>query len=280
LKPSSNDFIQSTITEYFRLSLNLSNLYKSWSAPPSPLRTTFSTMASRFSGLRLIRQDPFECLVSFITSQNNNIPRITSLLSRLRQHYGTKIGEDEEKESHFSFPTPGQLANATESQLREMGFGYRAKYIANLSKSVEERGGRAWLESLRTRDRSDAKAALVELQGVGPKVADCICLFALDKLEVVPVDTHVRAIASRFMKLPERKSVTKEVCEKIQAMFIESFGEMAGWAHTILFANELKEFKIELEDKENIENVVVKKKGGKKRKEIQRKRVVKKKAKR
>jgi N-glycosylase/DNA lyase len=122
--------------------------------------------------------------------------------------------------------------------LKELGFGYRAKYIVGSARMVKEKGGENWLMGLRQLSKEEAKNELITLPGVGPKVADCIALFSLDHLGVVPVDTHVWKMANKFMASATIKgaSPTPKLHSEINAFFIEKFGDKAGWAHTILFS--------------------------------------------
>ena len=166
----------------------------------------FAALAAHLPGCRMLQQEPLECLFSFICSSNNNIARIGGMVQRLCAAYGDRLdapgapgGEGEGGPAYYAFPTLAQLAAADEPRLQAEGFGYRAKYVvgaaALLSRKEEERPG--WLLSLRLPSVpfADAAAALMELPGVGPKVAACVCLFSLCKHEVVPVDTHMWQLA-------------------------------------------------------------------------------------
>jgi N-glycosylase/DNA lyase len=138
----------------------------------------------------MLRQDPWENLVSFICSSNNNISRIGQMVDKLCINYGKHLGKLGEVE-YYDFPPPSALTVAgVEAKLRELGFGYRAKYISNTAKIVVDERPKGWLDGLRKVEYKEAHAALLELSGVGPKVADCVCLMSLDKMEAVPVDTH------------------------------------------------------------------------------------------
>jgi len=129
---------------------------------------------------------------------------------------------------------------ASESRLTELGFGYRAKYIVGSANRVHSNGGVSWLDGLRNASRDAAQSALVSLPGVGPKVADCISLFSLDHLDVVPVDTHVWQMAVKYLPGLSSKSGSSSPSPKlfgqIGDFFICKFGDKAGWAHTILFS--------------------------------------------
>lgn len=139
-----------------------------------------------------------------------------------------------------------QLENATEEELQDLGFGYRAKYIVGSVKHVKSKGGEIWLNGLRGKSKEEAKLELTGLPGVGPKVADCILLFSLDHLNVVPVDTHVWKMAQRYMPaMAKLNSPNPRVFAEINDFFIEKFGDHAGWAHTILFSAAIAKEKLD-----------------------------------
>jgi len=131
----------------------------------------------------------------------------------------------------FAFPTLEQLAAVTEAQLRDAGFGYRAKYITGSVAALRARSeGEAWLLGLRAAPFDEASDALSELPGIGPKVAACVCLFALDKHAAVPVDVHVWNLAVRdYLPHLAGRALTKPLHAVVMAAFVERFGEHAGW---------------------------------------------------
>lgn len=144
--------------------------------------------AAHGGGIRVLRQDFWEVLVSFLISQNNNITRITRSMTLLRERYGRDCG------GFRAFPRPEDLAGATEGDFQALGLGYRAKYLVRLSEKLS--GGRLaeWEEELSRCSNEEAERALMGLYGVGKKVADCICLFGLHRADFFPVDTHIRQI--------------------------------------------------------------------------------------
>lgn len=236
---------ESVLHDYFQLSHSLASLYPVWAASNHSINTLFKKSASRLTGVRILRQPPLECLYSFICSSNNNIGRITKMVESLCSTYGTLLGEVEGHKFH-SFPTLQQLQKVDEATLRELGFGYRAKYIVHTTKQLLE-NEKGWLDNLRKASREDAQKNLVTLMGVGRKVADCVSLFSLDKLDVVPVDTHIFSMAQQHMSSLKGKSLNPAIYDQINAFFRERFGELAGWAHTILFAGDLAKFQLEAE---------------------------------
>lgn len=151
--------------------------------------------AARFgSGIRILRQDLWEMIVSFIVSQQNNIRRIKKILELLSQRYGTKMTVLQEKE-YYAFPRPEELARADEEALRACNLGYRSRYIKSTVNSVLS--GEADLEKIKGMCYQEAREELMKLSGVGEKVADCICLFALHHLEAFPVDTHIKKVLKK-----------------------------------------------------------------------------------
>ncbi len=151
--------------------------------------------AASLGGVRILKQEPVETLIAFICSSNNNIPRITLMINKLCSRYGTPLGVHCGKE-FSSFPELKDLSqDGVESNLREMGFGYRAKYVANAARYILQEHSQHWLESLMDVSYEEAWLALQEIPGVGPKVADCVCLMSLGKSEAVPIDTHILQLA-------------------------------------------------------------------------------------
>ncbi|EDV26877.1 uncharacterized protein TRIADDRAFT_5178, partial [Trichoplax adhaerens] len=221
----------SIIKDYFQLDVNLRQLYAEWSKADS----NFAKVATSMTGIRILRQDPVENLFSFICSSNNNISRITGMVGNLCKRYGRKLlnvdGID-----YYQFPEIAALAqHDAEKVMRDMGFGYRAKYI-NESAKILNKKGVAWLYSLRQTPYKECQQQLRQLYGVGAKVADCICLMSLDKPSVVPVDTHVFQISSRYYipGLRKQKSLTGKAYTEISEYFLKLYGPYAGWAHSVI----------------------------------------------
>ena len=135
-------------------------------------------------GIRLLRQDPFETLISFIVSQNNNIPRIQGILGRLRTAFGANLGD-----GFFDFPTPAVLASLTLEDLAPLRSGFRGKYILDAAKKVHQ--GEVNLSTLPNLSLDEARTELMKINGVGPKVADCVLLFALNHFSAFPRDVWI-----------------------------------------------------------------------------------------
>ena len=236
------------LREYFQLHLNLSELIDHW----SKCDERFKAVKEYYPGARLLRQDPVECLFSFVCSSNNNIARIHGMVHNLCRLYGTQLGtsiagETKETSKLYAFPTLEQLSEASEDVLRSNGFGYRAKFITGTVSALNSKpgGGAQWLLSLRQLPYEEASMALQELPGVGPKVAACVALFSLDKQEAIPVDVHVwRLVKEHYRKdLQEKKSITPRLMKVAQDELIKVFGSKAGWAHNVLFLAELAQLK-------------------------------------
>jgi N-glycosylase/DNA lyase len=143
-------------------------------------------LAYKFSpGIRILKQDPWETLISFIISQNNNIKRIKGLIDKLCRLAGTPIDDEV-----YAFPSAEQLANLTLEDLKKVGVGFRARYILSAANRVLT--GRLELGKLGTKSSDFAKAALMKIDGVGPKIAACVLLYGFGRYNVAPVDVWIR----------------------------------------------------------------------------------------
>ncbi|KAF6037218.1 OGG1 [Bugula neritina] len=232
------------LVDYFQLGIDLSALYKQWSSADKH----FQLISDRFPGIRIMRQDPTENLFAFICSSNNHVSRISGMVNKLSQNYGTKLGTVDGTDL-YSFPTADKLTGSkVESHLRELGFGYsyKSQVYSRNSESTSHERPEGFLNSLRDRPYEECITELTKFLGVGRKVADCVALMSLDKSQVVPVDTHVLQIAIRDYSIPgvtkNTRSLTPALHDKIGKYFIDLYGDHAGWAHTVLFAADLKRF--------------------------------------
>lgn len=156
-----------------------------------PADTYLTAAASYGGGIRILRQDPWEMLVTFLISQQNNIPRIRKCIEELCRRFGPEK-HNFRGERYYGFPAPETLAEAGEEGMCVCNLGYRNKYIARCAKMVAE--GSFSLEKLNKKSYRETKDKLKELYGVGTKVADCICLFGYHHIEAFPVDTHIQAV--------------------------------------------------------------------------------------
>lgn len=171
--------------EYFDLNTN----YKTYLDQIDPADTYLVEAAKLANGMHILRQDLWEIIISFLISQQNNITRIRRCVQNICQQYGEKL-TTENGTIYYSFPTAAALSQATEEELRACNLGYRAKYVLKTAKDIAS--GDFSLAKLKKMNYEDAKKELLKLYGVGVKVADCICLYALHHLEAFPVDTHIK----------------------------------------------------------------------------------------
>ncbi|NWR83091.1 OGG1 lyase, partial [Furnarius figulus] len=225
------------LRDYFQLDVCLPALYRAWEAA-DPL---FREVAKDFPGVRVLRQDPVECLLSFICTSNNHISRITAMIDRLCQAFGRRLCCLDGRPLH-AFPSLSALTGAdAEARLRELGFGYRAKFVSGTARALAEGLGAEGLSQLRAAPYAEARKVLCTLPGVGAKVADCVCLLSLDKAEAVPVDTHVWHIAQQRYGVAVRgKSLTPRAYQEIGDFFRRLWGSHAGWAQAVLFCADLR----------------------------------------
>ena len=178
------------------------------------------------SGIRILNQDIWEMIISFIISGNNNIPRIKSSINKISERYGNLIKQIN-GEKIYGFPTPKQLSLASIDDLRECGVGYRDKYIFKPTQMIVN--NEVNLESIKDLNIDDLRNELMKLLGVGNKVADCIMLFSCNKLNAFPVDTWVKKILKEYYEIEYKSN------KKINEFANDYFGEFAGIAQQYLF---------------------------------------------
>lgn len=165
-------------------------------------------------GIRILRQDLWEMIVTFIISQQNNIRRIRRCIETICEAYGSRCTAPDGT-VYYGFPTPAQLSRATEEELRALNLGYRSRYLVRTARMIQE--GEVSLKDLSELPVLEAKEKLLTLCGVGQKVADCICLFALHDLKAFPVDTHIRQVLKEhypegfpFEKYPDTAGILQQ----------------------------------------------------------------------
>lgn len=223
---------EGTLRDYFQLDTDLGDIVRRISeADPAA-----GEAARRWSGLRLVRQEPEECVLSFVCSTANSVPRIAYSIAEFSKHYGDPIGEIE-GQAYYTFPAASTLAEVDPVQLSKLtSLGFRGPNLVRVAGQLAERGP-GWARSLRDIPYSEAHKELVTIHGIGAKIADCVCLFSLDKTEAVPVDTHVWQLAKAlyFPDWPERKSLTTASYNLVAGAFRDRFGELAGYAQNFLF---------------------------------------------
>ncbi len=179
-------------------------------------------------GLRLHRQPTFECLISYICATCANIPGIQMRIENLAKTYGRPLEMD--GMTFYTFPNPKDLACESPENIRLCKVGYRDKYICGASAYAAENPN--WADEIFSMDYKDAKHKLMSLPGVGPKVADCVLLFAFEKYEAVPIDVWMeRIFRTRYIGSEKKLSY-----EKAAGYAREHFGKYAGYAQEYLFA--------------------------------------------
>jgi len=172
-------------------------------------------------GIRILKQDKFETLISFIISANNNIPRIKRSVEMISKKFGKRI-----KDEFYAFPTPVELSRATEDELRACGVGFRARYIYKTCKDILNGVELNEISKLSTKE---CKKELMKLTGVGSKVADCVMLFSMQKFDAFPVDVWIKRIMEELYIKEERS------LKEIENFAKEKFPLYAGIAQQYLF---------------------------------------------
>ena len=222
--------------DFFRNSDDMEEVIKSISKD----RTT-KIAVKKYLGLRLARQDPFQCFISFIVSSNSNIQKIKSSLEKISVKFGKKIQFDNKE--FYMFPEPKKIANATVQEIQNCGVGYRAKFIIDAAKMVES--NQIDFDHLKKANYQDAKEMLLTVPGIGNKVADCILLFSLDKLEAFPLDRWMIRILEKYYLEKfelETKSITEKQYNTLHEKIVKHFGPYAGYAQQFLFKMERENY--------------------------------------
>lgn len=188
----------------------------------------------RYGGLRLLRQDPFQSYISFVVSANSGIPSIRTRLERLCARFGRRA--ETGRGSVRLFPSPGALAGASQAELLGCGLGYRARLVKAAAEHV--RGGRIDLGSLRGAGYGAAQGELLGVPGIGRKVADCIMLFSLERLDAFPLDTWILRALDEFYPggfSTGGRSMTGRRYDVLHGEAVGRFGRYAGYAQQFLF---------------------------------------------
>jgi len=218
--------------DFFRKNDSLDDIIKSISKDK-----TVRNAVKKYLGLRILKQDPFQCLISFIISSNSNIQKIKTSLENISKKFGTKI--EFENQEFFLFPKPRKLGKASINEIRSCGVGYRAKFIkdaANMifSKEID-------FESLKKSKYFETKKSICSIPGVGNKVADCVMLFSLNKLEAFPLDRWMIRILEKYYLNEfhlETKTITEKQYDILHEKIVNHFGPYAGYAQQFLFKME------------------------------------------
>ena len=219
--------IKEIVEDYFDLKRN----YEEIKNKLSQIDENVKTSIEYGQGIRILNQDLWEMIISYIISANNNIPRIKGIIERLSKTYGQEIEWNGEK--YYTFPTPEELKEVSVEDYRKLGLGFRDIRLYETTKMILE--NKVDLQKLRENpDTKEVREQLLTLSGVGPKVADCILLFSdLKRFEVFPIDVWVRRVMNDlYIKEEDETKVSKVKIEKIAN---EKFGSLAGLAQQYLF---------------------------------------------
>lgn len=219
--------IKDECIKYFDLNTNYDNIKSKLSNVDNYLKTSIEYG----EGIRILNQDLWETLISFIISANNNIPRIKGIIERISKSYGEKIVWD--KAECYTFPTPQELSKASVEDLRNIGLGFRDVRVYETTKIINENPNK--LKELEDeKDVNKLREELLKFPGVGPKVADCVMLFStLKKLEVFPIDVWVRRVMNElYIKNEDETKINKKEIEELAKT---KYGNLAGIAQQYLF---------------------------------------------
>ena len=218
--------IKKIVEDYFDLNRN----YEEIKNKLSQIDENVKTSIEYGQGIRILNQDLWEMIISYIISANNNIPRIKGIIERLSKTYGREIDWNGEK--YYTFPTPEELKDVTVEDYRKLGTGFRDIRLYETVHMVLDK--KVDLEEMQNNNTMEVREQLLTLSGVGPKVADCILLFStLKRFEVFPIDVWVRRVMNElYIKNEDETKVNKKALEKLAQ---EKFGNLAGIAQQYLF---------------------------------------------
>lgn len=197
-------------------------------------------------GMRMMRPAcAHETLFSFLCSANNHISRITQMVWKLTT--GARVPPSAPEisgETPLPFRSLAEIADLPESHLRQQGFGYRAKSIPKVAAQIVSDGGESFLQDLKRTNFKEARSYLINLPGIGPKLADCICLFAFDHQEAVPIDTHIwQQLTKIYYPDWHGTALTKAKYDHAAEAFRDRFGILAGVAHQFLFVENMTSYR-------------------------------------
>lgn len=221
----SLDEFESTWKDYFDLGRDYTAIVEAYSRDSSLARATaFSP------GIRVLQQDPWETLITFILSQNSNIPRIKKMVAELCKHFGEPIAgcstPSYNANNNYAFPTPEALAGLEIDALAPIKPGYRAPYIRDAARRVASR--QIDLSALGYMSTEDIKTALLQIHGVGPKVAECVLLFGFGRVEVCPMDVWIKRVMTCLYPngLPVNFKPTAGIAQQYLFHWVRNFPEV------------------------------------------------------
>lgn len=205
--------------------------YQAIIARIDPADSYLQAAARAGSGIRILRQDPWEMIVTFVISQQKTIPAIRQLVEALSRRCGSPLADG----AQYAFPDPGQLAGLSLEELLSLRLGYRAKYLFQLSRDAVQ--GKLSLSALSSMDYAEAMAYLTSFYGIGKKVANCICLFGLHHVDAFPVDTWIERILMEHYYHPDKyRHIPKtRLCDQIIQDHFGSYQGCAGIMQQYLF---------------------------------------------
>ena len=222
----SNRDLKDIVIEYFNLDVDYTKLKEELSSIDGFLKTSIEYG----NGIRILKQDIFETIISFIISANNNIPRIKKIIENISRVYGKEI--EYNGKIYYLFPTAEELSRASVEDLRGLGLGFRDKRVHTTTKMILKKEF-----DIKTlvdiKDTEVIREELLKLDGVGPKVADCILLFAFNRYEVFPIDVWVRRVMNDLYIKNKQESKVSKV--EIKNLAKEKYGDLAGIAQQYLF---------------------------------------------
>ena len=227
---------QNIKTDFFRKKDNIEEIIKSISKD-----SVTKKAVKQYLGLRILEQDPFQCLISFIVSSNSNIQKIKTSLENISKKFGDKA--EFENQEFFLFPEPKKLANATINEIKTCGVGYRSRFIKEAAKIVAKE--EINFGYLKKSSYQNAKEEICQIPGIGNKVADCILLFSLNKLESFPLDRWMIRILEKYYSHKfqlETKTITEKQYEILHEKIVNHFGPFAGYAQQFLFKMERENY--------------------------------------
>ncbi len=233
-KQNGNELLVDTIIDknfvqdYFKLDDDMERIYSELNKDK-----LMDSLINKYRGLRLIRQDPWECLVSYICSSNNTIRNIKNSIKRMCECFGEEI-----ERGYYSFPAPEALAHVHISEMAQCRLGFRAPRVLKVASMVEAR--EFDLYGIKDMSYREGRGELMKIDGVGGKIADCVLLFAFEKLESFPVDTHIEHIMDRFYGEHFKNVKKSKKREEIAEFARQYFGRYCGYAQEYLYMEDFE----------------------------------------
>jgi N-glycosylase/DNA lyase len=217
-----------SIRDYFRLDDDLEKIYSDIGKDE-----LITSLIRKYRGLRLIRQDPWECLASYICSSNNTIKNIKNSIRLMCECFGNRI-----ENGYYSFPTPEALSQVELCDMASCRMGFRAPDVRSAAAVIAD--GEFDLYGIKDLSYEDGRAELVKIKGVGNKIADCVLLFAFGKLESFPVDTHIEQIMERFYCKNFKDAKKSKMRDTIADFARAYFGRYCGYAQEYLYMEDME----------------------------------------